>query len=323
MGNQNIENNIDIYINEVKPGNEVYIVKENIKLTVLGQIKLDHYHNTNSYLDIFKSISEKVTKTDMVYTNLGSKITRNLEEGTDSVDLLDYLNINVASLANNDVTNMNKSEFDTTVKNLKESKIEIAGINNNIVYKDVAGKTLAFISANNVGDKSLSEKYNISYFDKNVINKNIKEAKSKADLVIVEVHYGHEYVYKVTEEVNDITRYCIDSGADLVLGSHLNGVYPVVRYKGKYIIHSIGNLYTNVNTGNNMDKIAYIFDFNINKDNNIDYIQMTPYYITYDKVIPFIEYDSYKCNEWLKLMNGWNNTNGLNSKIEDNVIKIY
>jgi hypothetical protein len=62
-----------------------------------------------------------------------------------------------------------------------------------------------------------------------------------ADVVIVSVHNGPEYVHVATAET--VRRYheLIDAGADVVLGHHPHVVQGIERYRGGVIFYSLGN----------------------------------------------------------------------------------
>ena len=75
----------------------------------------------------------------------------------------------------------------------------------------------------------------------NIIKENLDEAKKQADIVIVILHYGNEYSTSPNEYQQNISRKCIDAGADLVVGSHPHVLQRVESYRGKLIFYSLGN----------------------------------------------------------------------------------
>lgn len=70
----------------------------------------------------------------------------------------------------------------------------------------------------------------------------IKDARQKADIVVVSIHWGIHFKEAV---IADYERYyahfAIDAGADLILGHHAHILKPVEVYKGKAIFYSLGN----------------------------------------------------------------------------------
>ena len=63
----------------------------------------------------------------------------------------------------------------------------------------------------------------------------------RADLVVVSVHGGREFVAAPPSYHTDLLYGLVDAGADVVLAHHLHVLQPVVRYKGKPIVQSLGN----------------------------------------------------------------------------------
>jgi len=67
------------------------------------------------------------------------------------------------------------------------------------------------------------------------------KAKHRADLVVVSMHGGTEYVDTPPKHMQDLERGAVDAGADLVLAHHPHVLQPVVWYRHKPIVQSLGN----------------------------------------------------------------------------------
>ena len=67
------------------------------------------------------------------------------------------------------------------------------------------------------------------------------KASGRADLVVVSVHGGTEYADAPPQHMQDLARGLVDAGADLVLAHHPHVLQPVVWYKRKPIVQSLGN----------------------------------------------------------------------------------
>jgi poly-gamma-glutamate synthesis protein (capsule biosynthesis protein) len=79
-----------------------------------------------------------------------------------------------------------------------------------------------------------------------------------ADLVVFNFHWGIEREYHSNATQRAIAHYCIDQGADLVIGHHPHVVQETETYKGKQIVYSLGNLVFGGNQ-NPTDKNCLIF----------------------------------------------------------------
>ncbi|MEZ6187554.1 MAG: CapA family protein, partial [Planctomycetota bacterium] len=67
------------------------------------------------------------------------------------------------------------------------------------------------------------------------------------DLVVVQLHGGFEYSEHKSELVEAASHAAIDAGADLFVGHHPHVVNGVELYKGKLVVHSLGNLFFDQN----------------------------------------------------------------------------
>ena len=73
------------------------------------------------------------------------------------------------------------------------------------------------------------------------ISNDIKNAKKQAQKVIVFFHWGNEFTRKINPKQKELAHQSIDSGADIVLGTHPHVVQPLEIYKNKLIAYSLGN----------------------------------------------------------------------------------
>jgi poly-gamma-glutamate synthesis protein (capsule biosynthesis protein) len=71
--------------------------------------------------------------------------------------------------------------------------------------------------------------------------KRIRAAKHACDLLILQFHWGKEYVAAPNDWQRHVAHQSIDAGADLVIGHHPHWIQSVEFYKGKFIAYSLGN----------------------------------------------------------------------------------
>ena len=83
----------------------------------------------------------------------------------------------------------------------------------------------------------------IAWGDTGRIYPAIREVKAsgRADLVVVSMHGGTEYVDTPPKHMQELARGVVDAGADLVLAHHPHVLQPVIWYKHKPIVQSLGN----------------------------------------------------------------------------------
>ena len=82
----------------------------------------------------------------------------------------------------------------------------------------------------------------IVQFSKEKAKREIIDAVEKgAKCVIVCMHWGIENYSLPDENQKEIGRWLIDEGVDIVIGHHPHCIQPIEKYKGGYIVYSLGN----------------------------------------------------------------------------------
>ena len=284
------------------------------------------------YAGAFKHVYANTRLADFTYANFSTNIT-NLEKIEDaksdylvtsnSISALQALGLDCVSIASDHIIDYPTEIIKNTVNKLEESDIYVAGRQDTPVYFQKDDKRVAIVSTNAVitGTDNLYKKEKISVYDNANFSKNIKEAKENADVVIADIHWGREYTYGVTDQMREIAINAVNSGADLVIGSHALGIYPIVTYNNVPIIYSLG--YFIGDSDLTLGRESFIFDVSVSKENKIEEIDMTPIYIDSKKeVLYYKEYNPEKTTEILEQYNRWNNENSLNSSVENDMIKI-
>lgn len=306
-----------------------------IDICLLGEIMMGGEVSSNvSYLyaSAFKEVYSEIRKSDFTYANFSTNITTLTQIDNpkskyivtkDVLNALNALGVDSVSIASDHIVDFPSDIIKNTINILEENNIFVAGRKDVPVYFEKDDKRIAIVSTNAVinGTSSIYEKEGISIYNKENLEKNIKEAKDCADVVIVDVHWGKEYEYIVTEKMKEIAKVAVDSGADLIIGSHALGNYPITTYNGVPIIYSLG--YFMGDSDLYLGKDSFIYNIQISKENKIEKITMKPIYINKKKeVLYYNNYNIEKSNEILNQYNTWNNENGLNSTIEANTITI-
>lgn len=90
------------------------------------------------------------------------------------------------------------------------------------------------------------------------IAKAVAAARETCDLLIVNVHWGREHVNNQNGQQIATGHAIIDAGADLVIGTHPHVLQGIEKYKGKYIVYSLGN-FSFAGNANPEDKRTMIF----------------------------------------------------------------
>jgi hypothetical protein len=154
------------------------------------------------------------------------------------IDGLAYAGVNVANLSNNHLTNFGAVGTDSTEKLLTDHQIQPTGLGL-VATMTVKGVRFAFLGFNGVGVA----------INRAELQREISLARPNADVVVVQFHWGKEYVLTpqsthdsiAPDDPREIGHLAIDDGADLVIGNHPHAVQGVEIYKGKLITYAHGN----------------------------------------------------------------------------------
>lgn len=86
----------------------------------------------------------------------------------------------------------------------------------------------------------------VDRIDHEQIAKDIKKAqKSYVDQIIVFTHWGLEYQSNPNEKQIDLYKFCIENGADIVIGSHPHVIQRIEKHNDSFIAYSLGNFVSN------------------------------------------------------------------------------
>lgn len=233
----------NVEVKAITPRN-VLIFGGDIMLSRTVNTKMEKYDNYNWPLE---KIAPLFSEADLAIANLESPFlfTNNYQVLTGSfsfkanpksVSTLILSGFDVLSLANNHILNQGQKGLSDTYKVLDDAGINYVGSReHNLVIRESKGTKFAFLSYT-YDESKLIASINDS------IEPDIKTAKEQSDVVIVLMHAGTEYTRKPNQSQINFAHQAIDSGADLVVGTHPHWPQTTETYQGKTIIYSLGNL---------------------------------------------------------------------------------
>lgn len=209
----------------------------------------------------FLKIQDYLKSADLVFGNLETPITQGPEipdfemifrsnPGTEQA--LKQAGFFILSLANNHTPNFGEKGLKDTFNFLQNAGIKYAGAGKNEqeayqpVYIEKKGIKFAFLAYNDTDVvpafyEATSDHAGTAFMRIDKMTEAVKEAKHKADFVIISMHAGIEYAGKPNNSQMNFAHAAIDAGADLVIGHHPHVVQALENYKGKYIFYSLGN----------------------------------------------------------------------------------
>lgn len=199
----------------------------------------------NDFAFPFRPTADYVRSADVAYINLESPLLPGcavIRTGTDFcgdvrwVEGLKLIGTRVANLANNHVYNGPSTE--RTKALLEQNGIQVTTDIGPPVVLDVRGLKFAFVGSRAVGEK----------VDREALKADIQRARQLADVVVVQFHWGREYVRlpaadspATPDEPVDLGHLAVEAGADLVIGNHPHWVQGVELYHDRLITYAHGN----------------------------------------------------------------------------------
>ena len=172
----------------------------------------------------------------------------NLKCTEKGIKAVTWAGFDCVTLANNHFLDYGEEGVTNTLEACKKYHIDVVGGGQNlksassILYKEVGAQKLAIINCcehefsiateNTAGSNPLNPIQ--QYYD-------IKEARSKADYVLVIVHGGIEHFQLPSPRMQEAYRFFVDAGADAVVNHHQHCFSGYELYKGKPICYGLGN----------------------------------------------------------------------------------
>jgi poly-gamma-glutamate synthesis protein (capsule biosynthesis protein) len=200
----------------------------------------------NDFLFPYRATADYLKAGDLLFIDLESPLLarcKPTDEGMTfcgdarNVEGLVYAGVSVAGLANNHSGNYGPAGTAETIALLRSHGIAPAGLGM-IAYKTVRGLRFAFLAFNGVGQA----------VDRAELTRQITEAHAGADVVVVQFHWGKEYVRLpqpapgvAPDDPRALGRLAVDAGADLVIGNHPHWVQGVELYRDRLITYAHGN----------------------------------------------------------------------------------
>ncbi|QPM67738.1 CapA family protein [Atribacter laminatus] len=166
------------------------------------------------------------------------------------VAVLEKAGINLVSLANNHIMDYGNLALIDTIDNLKNAGLYPFGAGENqeealkpvIIYKN--GLTLSFFAF--LGYPLQIEKVDPKSSGPCQVGLDefisaLQDIRDQVDFIIVSLHWGLEYESLPHPHQVEIAHQLIDNGVDLIIGHHPHVIQGIEKYRGKYILYSLGN----------------------------------------------------------------------------------
>lgn len=154
--------------------------------------------------------------------------------------------INVLNVANNHILEQGESGFKSTIEILSENQVGIVGhiVNGSsvILYREIRGIRISIAGFSNVDLHKIQNNGNFAVLnEENVLNALDIMKQNSADIRILCLHWGDEYIHFPSLEQRKMAYKFIDAGASIIAGHHPHVIQPYEKYQEGHIFYSLGN----------------------------------------------------------------------------------
>lgn len=172
--------------------------------------------------------------------------------------------------------------YDVVGDNLGESRIKI---------KTIKNTKIAFLSYTygfeNQNSKTKEELDSANIYNSEIAKQDLEYAKENADYSIIIMHWGDAYSTKPNKEQQNIAKFLVENGADMILGNHASAVQKMeimqnAEGKNVLVAYSLGNYIS----GETMDisKIELVLNIELRKSGEtgevvLSKVDYTPIYV--------------------------------------------
>jgi len=207
---------------------------------------------TGKLADPFEHVKHLLRKGDIVLGNLETVLSkRTNRHGFNKIDLrgepswaklIAEAGFNVISVANNHAMQHGIDAWHESIRNLRNAGINVVGIKKDpILILECKGIRIAILgfSLRPPQYGVLSPPYYLTSPEE--VRERVNQAKGKADLVILSLHWGDEYSSRPSQEQLQIGESFIRSGATVIVGHHPHVLQGIERKGRAVIAYSLGN----------------------------------------------------------------------------------
>lgn len=154
------------------------------------------------------------------------------------------------SLANNHSGDWGRKGFASELELLSETNLPYfgGGANERASHRPLVltakNKRIAFLGYNDFPPRAFAATPvapGTAWLVEKDVVRDIKAARTQADLVLLFLHWGEELEPKETPEQQALAHRLIDAGADAIVGGHPHVTQSIEWYKDRPIVYSLGN----------------------------------------------------------------------------------
>ncbi len=184
---------------------------------------------------VFEADDMTLVNFEGVLTNSNKKVPKefNIKGTPEYIQVLPEGDIDAVSFGNNHRIDYGDQGIADTITAFNSIGMPYAYDENIGIFETERGVKIGFVSVDVVYGGRQVENYLQSGFE--------RLRQENVNLILACCHWGIESTYYPESYQLELGHKCIDWGADLVVGCHPHVLQGVEKYKGKYILYSLGN----------------------------------------------------------------------------------
>ena len=308
-----LEKNIEAIFEETEKNiaNSNNTVRDSIiRISAVGDILCENSMLEDAYdkgtqnydfTSMFKNMSTFFADSDITVGTMETNYTDNKYSGYGQrnspisfAEALKNIGIDLVSISTN-------HSLDYGIEGLQETKRALEGIGYDVVgdnlgesrvkIKTIKNTKIAFLSYTygfeNQNSKTKEELDSANIYNSEIAKKDLEYAKENADYSIIIMHWGDAYSIKPNKEQQNIAKFLVENGADMILGNHASAVQKMEvmqspEGKNVLVAYSLGNYIS----GETMDisKIELVLNIELRKSGEtgevvLSKVDYTPIYV--------------------------------------------
>lgn len=253
------------------------------------------------FTSMFKNMSTFFADSDITVGTMETNYTDNKYSGYGQrnspisfAEALKNIGIDLVSISTN-------HSLDYGIEGLQETKRALEGIGYDVVgdnlgeskvkIKTIKNTKIAFLSYTygfeNQNSKTKEELDSANIYNSEIAKKDLEYAKENADYSIIIMHWGDAYSTKPNKEQQNIAKFLVENGVDMILGNHASAVQKMEvmqspEGKNVLVAYSLGNYIS----GETMDisKIELVLNIELRKSGEtgevvLSKVDYTPIYV--------------------------------------------
>ncbi|MBR1874586.1 MAG: CapA family protein [Eubacterium sp.] len=195
----------------------------------------------------FKNMQKYFASDDMTLVNfegtLTTRTTPSIKKFTfkgppSYINIIKKGNIEALAFANNHCRDYGEGSYYDSIDTFKKAKVKYSSYSKVCTYTVKKKKTGTKIKIGMISVNGL-EGYEAA---RSLIASGVKKLKKKkCKLIIMSMHAGVERQYYPNQTQISLAHYAVDCGCSLVLGHHPHVIQGAEKYKGVFIVYSLGN----------------------------------------------------------------------------------